>query len=324
MIPSSTCSTWPVTNADAAVLYFCAAAPRLDTITRAPYAARPHATASPSPAWPTLTLAQVRDLVAPALTIALLAAIESLLSAVVDDGMIGGRHKSNMELVAQGVATIAAPLSGMVHAATLLLILVAFGRWAKYIPLTTIAAILMVVAYNMSEWHACRAILRGPKSDIAVLVVTFGLKVGDVTGRSNGETGGETIVPPDAGNEGATRSAAAPSRRAEPRPCVGGSGAGRGEVVSDAAEVRPGPRVGGDLQPPLAGRANELPGEGEDPASRGLGSLHHPPAEGVPLVEDEQVVGEDFQIEVGRVGPEAAGGGAVEPEVRLEFAVIPS
>src|SRR5690606_26298721 len=112
-------------------------------------------------------------LVAPAFTIALLAGIEALLSAVVADGMIGGKHRSNMELVAQGVANIASPIfggipatgalartatnvrnggrtpvAGIVHAATLLLITLFFGRWAAYIPFATLAAILVVVAYG--------------------------------------------------------------------------------------------------------------------------------------------------------------------------------
>ncbi len=156
----------------------------------------------PQPDLPAIGLAEVRDLVGPALTIAVLAAIESLLSAVVADGMIGGRHKSNIELVAQGVANIASPVfggipatgaiartatnvkngartpvAGIVHALTLLLILVAFGGLAKYVPLAALAVILVVVAYNMSEWRSFRALLRGPKSDVVVLLVTFGLTV---------------------------------------------------------------------------------------------------------------------------------------------------
>ena len=130
------------------------------------------------------------------------AAIESLLSAVVADGMIGGRHRSNMELVAQGVANIASPLfggipatgaiartatnvknggrtpvAGIVHALTLLLITLFFGRWAALIPMATLAAILVVVAYHMSEWRTFRAELRSPKSDVAVLLATFALTV---------------------------------------------------------------------------------------------------------------------------------------------------
>jgi SulP family sulfate permease len=156
----------------------------------------------PAPAIPSIALRDALALVGPAFTIALLAAIESLLSAVVADGMIGSRHRSNMELVAQGIANIASPLfggmpatgaiartatnvrsggrtpvAGMVHAATLLLILVAFGRWAESIPMPTLAAILVVVAYHMSEWRSFRSELRGPRSDVAVLLTTFLLTV---------------------------------------------------------------------------------------------------------------------------------------------------
>jgi len=156
----------------------------------------------PHPHFPDLTLEQVTALVGPAFTIALLAAVESLLSAVVADGMIGGRHRSNMELVAQGVANIASPLfggipatgaiartatnvknggrtpvAGIVHALTLLVITVAAGRWAAYIPMPTLAAILVVVAYHMSEWRSFLAELRSPKSDVAVLLTTFFLTV---------------------------------------------------------------------------------------------------------------------------------------------------
>ncbi len=156
----------------------------------------------PHPQLPHLTLTQVTGLVGPAFTIAMLAAIESLLSAVVADGMIGGRHRSNMELVAQGVANIASPLfggipatgaiartatnvknggrtpiAGMTHAATLLLITLFFGRYAGLIPLATLAGILVIVAYHMSEWRTFAAELRAPKSDVAVLLTTFGLTV---------------------------------------------------------------------------------------------------------------------------------------------------
>jgi SulP family sulfate permease len=156
----------------------------------------------PHPHFPNLTLEQVTALVGPAFTIALLAAVESLLSAVVADGMIGGRHRSNMELVAQGIANIASPLfggipatgaiartatnvknggrtpvAGIVHALTLLVITVAAGRWAAYIPMATLAAILVVVAYHMSEWRSFAAELRSPKSDVAVLLTTFFLTV---------------------------------------------------------------------------------------------------------------------------------------------------
>jgi SulP family sulfate permease len=156
----------------------------------------------PHPQLPHLSLTQITALVGPAFTIAMLAAIESLLSAVVADGMIGGRHRSNMELVAQGVANIASPLfggipatgaiartatnvknggrtpvAGMTHAATLLLITVCFGRFAGLIPMAALAAILAIVAYHMSEWRTFVAELRAPKSDVAVLLTTFGLTV---------------------------------------------------------------------------------------------------------------------------------------------------
>jgi SulP family sulfate permease len=151
----------------------------------------------PSPGWHTL-----RDLIHPAMTIALLGAIESLLSATVADGMLGTRHRSNMELVAQGVANMASslfggipatgaiartatniknggrtPVAGIMHAVTLLLIMLAFGRFVALIPLCALAAILLVVAYNMSEWRTFQALLRGPRSDVLVLLTTFTLTV---------------------------------------------------------------------------------------------------------------------------------------------------
>jgi sulfate permease, SulP family len=156
----------------------------------------------PHPHIPLIALADLRRLVAPAFTIAALGAIESLLSAVVADGMIGGRHRSNMELIAQGVANVAAPLfggipatgaiartatniksgartpvAGMVHALTLLLITLFFGRWAALIPLGTLAAIVLVVAYRLSEWRVFGVELRAPKSDAIVMVTTFLLTV---------------------------------------------------------------------------------------------------------------------------------------------------
>ncbi|HYS21669.1 MAG TPA: sulfate permease [Gemmatimonadales bacterium] len=156
----------------------------------------------PRPALPHVTLPMLKGLIGPAFTIAMLGGIESLLSAVVADGMIGGRHRSNMELVAQGVANIAAPLfggipatgaiartatnvknggqtpvAGITHAATLLLITLFFGRWAGLVPLATLAAILVVVAFHMSEWRTFVAELRAPKSDVAVLLATFLLTV---------------------------------------------------------------------------------------------------------------------------------------------------
>ena len=156
----------------------------------------------PRPALPHVTLQLLTTLAAPAFTIALLGAIESLLSAVVADGMIGGRHRSNMELVAQGIANIASPIfggmpatgaiartatnvknggrtpvAGMAHAVTLLLITLFFGRWAGLVPLATLAAILVVVAFHMSEWRTFGAELRAPKSDVAVMLATFLLTV---------------------------------------------------------------------------------------------------------------------------------------------------
>jgi SulP family sulfate permease len=156
----------------------------------------------PKPAIPGVSWATITALAGPAFTIAFLAGIESLLSAVVADGMIGGRHRSNMELVAQGVANIVSPLfggmpatgaiartatnvknggrtpvAGMVHAITLLLITLFFGRWASLIPLATLAAILVVVAFHMSEWRTFVSEFRAPKSDVAVLLTTFLLTV---------------------------------------------------------------------------------------------------------------------------------------------------
>jgi SulP family sulfate permease len=156
----------------------------------------------PMPVFPRVTESMLVSLVGPALTIAVLAAIESLLSAVVADGMIGGRHRSNMELVAQGAANLVTPLfggmpatgaiartatniknggrspiAGIVHAITLLLITLFFGRWAEIIPLACLAAILVVVAYHMSEWRTVRAELKGQRSDAAVLLATLTLTV---------------------------------------------------------------------------------------------------------------------------------------------------
>jgi SulP family sulfate permease len=156
----------------------------------------------PMPRLPDVSWATVTTLAGPAFTIALLAGIESLLSAVIADGMIGGRHRSNMELVAQGVANIASPLfggmpatgaiartatnvknggrtpvAGITHAAVLLLITLVFGRWAGLVPLATLAGILIVVAFHMSDWRMLVAEFRGPKSDVAVLLATFTLTV---------------------------------------------------------------------------------------------------------------------------------------------------
>ncbi|HEX4931582.1 MAG TPA: sulfate permease, partial [Gemmatimonadaceae bacterium] len=156
----------------------------------------------PRPHWPDIPWHQMREFISPALTVALLAAIESLLSAVVADGMIGTRHKSNMELIGQGVANIVSPVfggipatgaiartatnvknggrtpvAGMTHAVVLLLITLFFGKLAALIPMATLAAILVVVAYHMSEWRTFLDELRGPRADVAVLVTAFVLTV---------------------------------------------------------------------------------------------------------------------------------------------------
>ena len=141
-------------------------------------------------------------LIEPAFTIALLAAIESLLSATVADGMTGGRHRPNIELIGQGVANIISilfggipatgaiartatnvksggktPVAGMIHAVVLALLLLLFAPFAKLIPLAALAGILIVVSYNMSELHHFASILKGTKSDACVLVLTFVLTV---------------------------------------------------------------------------------------------------------------------------------------------------
>ncbi len=156
----------------------------------------------PSPAFPEITYAKVYALIGPAFTIALLAAIESLLSAVVADGMIGGKHRSNMELVANGIANIASPVfggipatgaiartvtnirsggrtpvAGITHSFVLLLIMIFFGQYAGMIPLCVLACILVVVAYNMFEWREFKAQLKMPKSDVIVLLTTFFLTI---------------------------------------------------------------------------------------------------------------------------------------------------
>jgi len=148
------------------------------------------------------SLSGITHYIQPAVTIAMLGAIESLLSAVVSDGMISSTHRSNTELIAQGVANIASgifggipatgaiartatnvkngartPIAGMVHALTLLFIMLFFGKYAAMIPLSCLAGILIVVAYNMSEWRSFISIMRGSKYDVLVLVVTFLLTV---------------------------------------------------------------------------------------------------------------------------------------------------
>ncbi|MBO3389972.1 SulP family inorganic anion transporter [Clostridium perfringens] len=156
----------------------------------------------PMPHIPNLNLNTLKALIGPAFTIALLGGIESLLSAVVSDGMIGDKHNSNAELIAQGIANMGSslfggipatgaiartaanvknggrtPISGIVHSITLLLIMLVFMPLAKFIPLTTLSAILIIVSYNMSEWRTFKAILKAPKSDIAILLTAFFLTV---------------------------------------------------------------------------------------------------------------------------------------------------
>jgi sulfate permease, SulP family len=151
---------------------------------------------------PELSWANMQHLFQPAVTIALLAAIESLLSAVVADGMIDDRHDSNQELIAQGIANIACPLfggipatgaiartatnirsgartpvAGITHALTLMFILLAAAPLAKFIPLPTLSAVLIVVAYNMGEWHHFTRLAKWPKSDSAVFLAAFALTV---------------------------------------------------------------------------------------------------------------------------------------------------
>jgi SulP family sulfate permease len=156
----------------------------------------------PLPALPSVSWSMVQELIQPAFTIAILAGIESLLSAVVADGMIGGKHRSNMELIAQGIANMASalfggipatgaiartatnvhnggrtPVAGIIHAFTLYLIMVFFSRWAAHIPLAALAGILVVVAVRMAEWHSFLMILKAPRSDVMVLLTTFSLTV---------------------------------------------------------------------------------------------------------------------------------------------------
>ena len=158
--------------------------------------------ALPQPEVPKITWDSIRHLAQPAMVIAMLGAIESLLSAAVADGVIGDRHDSNQELIAQGIANMVSPLvggipatgaiartmtninnggrtpvAGIAHAIVLAVIYLFLMPLVKYIPMACLAGILMVVAYNMSEWRSFRAILRNPKSDIIVLLVTFFLTV---------------------------------------------------------------------------------------------------------------------------------------------------
>ncbi len=156
----------------------------------------------PTPTAPEFDFQTMMSLVSPAFTIAILCAIESLLAAMVADGVTGKQHNSNTELIGQGIANIITPLfggipatgaiartmaninnggkspvAGIIHAVVLLLIYLFLMPYAVYIPLSCLAAILVMVAYNMSEWRTFRYLLKGEKSDIAVLLITFGLTV---------------------------------------------------------------------------------------------------------------------------------------------------
>ncbi|HVE57853.1 MAG TPA: sulfate permease [Pyrinomonadaceae bacterium] len=156
----------------------------------------------PAPHLPVVTWELIQQMFSPALTIAILCALESLLSAVVADGMTGTRHRSNMELIAQGAGNIVSvifggipatgaiartatniksggktPVSAIIHCLFLLLVLLFAGRWAAMIPMATLAAVLLVVAYNMSEWREFRHLFSSPRGDVAVLLVTFLLTV---------------------------------------------------------------------------------------------------------------------------------------------------
>ena len=151
---------------------------------------------------PELSWEVIKGLVSPAITIAILGAIESLLSATVADGVIGDHHDSNTELIAQGMANLASPLfggipatgaiartmtninnggrtpvAGIVHAAVLLLIFLFLMPLAQYIPMACLAGVLVIVSYNMSGWRSFASILKNPKSDVIVLWVTFLLTV---------------------------------------------------------------------------------------------------------------------------------------------------
>ena len=156
----------------------------------------------PDAEMPSISWNVIKGLVSPAITIAILGAIESLLSATVADGVIGDRHDSNTELIAQGVANLASPIfggipatgaiartmtninnggrtpvAGIVHAAVLLLIFLFLMPLAQYIPMACLAGVLVIVSYNMSGWRSFASIMKNPKSDVIVLFVTFLLTV---------------------------------------------------------------------------------------------------------------------------------------------------
>jgi SulP family sulfate permease len=156
----------------------------------------------PQPEPVSINMATINRLLPSAFTIAMLGAIESLLSATVADGVTGDRHNSNTELIAQGAANIVVPIfggipvtgaiartmtninnggrtpvAGLIHAAVLLLILLFLGPLTRHIPMSCLAGVLIIVAFNMSEWRTFRSLLKNPKSDVSVLLVTFFLTV---------------------------------------------------------------------------------------------------------------------------------------------------
>lgn len=156
----------------------------------------------PHPETPTISFQVIQSLLPTAFTIAMLGAIESLLSATVADGVTGDKHHSNTELIAQGIANVVAPIfggipatgaiartmtninnggrtpvAGIIHAIVLLLIMLFLGNLTRHIPMACLAGVLIVVSYNMSEWRTFKALLRNSKSDVAVLISTFLLTV---------------------------------------------------------------------------------------------------------------------------------------------------
>lgn len=156
----------------------------------------------PAPQMPSFSIALIKQLSSSSLSIAVLAAIESLLSAAVADGMIGSKHNSNMELIAQGVANIFSPLfggipatgaiartatniknggrtpvAGIIHTVTLLLIMLFLGKYVVYIPMAALAAVLVSVSWNMAGFPTIKALLKGQKSDSTVLFITFILTI---------------------------------------------------------------------------------------------------------------------------------------------------
>jgi SulP family sulfate permease len=158
--------------------------------------------ALPTLSFPKINFEIVSNLLLPGITIAVLAGIESLLSAVVADGMVGGKHRSNMELIAQGTANIFSvllggipvtgaiartaanvrsggrtPVAGIVHSIMLFVIMIVFLPYMKLVPMSTLAAILIMVSYNMGEWEVFKRITKAPKSDAVVFLVTFALTI---------------------------------------------------------------------------------------------------------------------------------------------------